>query len=268
MKMIRRQSRLSAVRQMYKGYLIDLDGTMFNGDGVIEGAVNFIDRLNKADIPYLFLTNNATRQPAEILEKFESMGFTTAEKHIYTSAAAMKSYLEGAFDTPSVYVIGTESFKKTLTDNGTIVLNEHAPDAVVMGLDTSITFDKILTACRLIQKGAQFLATNPDIKIKTAYGFSPGNGSFVKLVSEVTGVSPVITGKPNHYILTGALARLNMLKEEVAMIGDNYDTDIMAGINGGIDTIHVGTGVHSKPEVMSKRVPPVHTIDTLDEWQL
>ena len=253
---------------MYKGYLIDLDGTMFNGDKVIEGAVNFIDRLNKEGIPYLFLTNNATRQPSEILEKFESMRFTTAINHIYTSADAMKAYLQEAFDTPSVYIIGTESFKNTLMHDGTAVFNDYAPDAVVMGLDTSITFDKILTACRLIQNGAQFLATNSDIKIKTSYGFSPGNGSFVKLVSQVTGVNPVITGKPNSYILTGALARLGMLKEEVAMIGDNYDTDIMTGINGGIDTIHVGTGVHSKEEVMSKRVTPTYTINTLNDWKL
>lgn len=253
---------------MYKGYLIDLDGTMFNGDAVIDGAVDFIDRLNSAGIPYLFLTNNAARHPSEILRKFEAMGFTTTESHIYTSAAAMKTYLEHEFNTPSVYLIGTDSFRDTLTGDGSIMLNNTAPDAVVMGLDTSITFDKIMTACRLIQGGARFLATNPDIKIKTDFGFSPGNGSFVKLVSEVTGIEPLITGKPNHYILTGALERLRMMPGDVAMIGDNYDTDILTGINGGLDTIHVGTGVHSKEEVMNREVPPVHTVDTLFDWHL
>ncbi len=253
---------------MYKGYLIDLDGTMFNGAEVIDGAVNFIDRLNSLGIPYLFLTNNATRHPKEILQKFEEMGFQTTENHIYTSADAMKTYLEQEFKSPGVYLIGTDSFKKMLTEDGSVVLTETTPDAVVMGLDTSITFDKIITACRLIQEGARFLATNPDIKIKTSFGFSPGNGSFVKLVSEVTGVEPVITGKPNPYILEGALARLNMRPDEAAMIGDNYDTDILTGINGGMDTIHVGTGVHSKKEVMNKEIPPSHVIDTLNDWQL
>ncbi len=253
---------------MYKGYLIDLDGTMFNGNKVIDGAVNFIDRLNSSGIPYLFLTNNATRHPEEILQKFETMGFKTTVNHIYTSAAAMKSYLEQEFSSPGVYLVGTDSFKNTLTKDGSIVLTDTAPDAVVMGLDTSITFDKIITACRLIQEGARFLATNPDIKIKTDFGFSPGNGSFVKLVSEVTGVEPVITGKPNRYILDGALARLNLLPGEAAMIGDNYDTDILTGINGGLDTIHVGTGVHSKTEVMTKKIPPLHVIDTLYDWPL
>lgn len=253
---------------MYKGYLIDLDGTMFNGDAVIDGAVDFIDRLNTAGIPYLFLTNNATRRPSEILGKFVSMGFTTTENHIYTSAQAMKTYLEAEFDAPSVYLIGTDSFRDTLTEGGTITLNDSAPDAVVMGLDTSITFEKITTACRLIQTGARFLATNPDIKIKTDFGFSPGNGSFVKLISEVTGVEPLITGKPNRYILDGALKRLNMSADDVAMVGDNYDTDILTGINGGLDTIHVGTGVHTKREVMMKNVPPSHTVDTLLDWQL
>ena len=253
---------------MYKGYLIDLDGTMFNGTEVIDGAVNFVDRLNESGIPYLFLTNNATRHPDEILKKFETMGFQTTVNHIYTSAAAMKSYLKQEFKEPSVYLVGTESFKNSLTEDGGVVISNTSPDAVVMGLDTSITFDKIITACRLIQEGARFLATNPDIKIKTDFGFSPGNGSFVKLVSEVTGVEPVITGKPNRYILDGALARLNLLPGEAVMIGDNYDTDILTGINGGMDTIHVGTGVHSKEEVMNKEVPPTHVIDRLYDWQL
>ena len=253
---------------MYRGYLIDLDGTMFNGNAVIDGAVDFIDRLNNAGIPYLFLTNNATRQPAEILKKFESMGFTTAENRIYTSAMAMKAYLEREFNSPEIYLIGTESFKDTLIADGSIALNNTAPHAVVMGLDTSITFEKIVTACRLIQQGARFLATNPDIKIKTDYGFSPGNGSFVKLVSEVTGIEPLVTGKPNRYILSGALERLKLPAGDVAMVGDNYDTDIMTGINGGLNTIHVGTGVHSKEEVLNRKVPPAHTVATLFDWQL
>lgn len=84
----------------------------------------------------------------------------------------------------------------------------------------------------------------------------------------MTGIEPLITGKPNHYILTGALERLRMMPGDVAMIGDNYDTDILTGINGGLDTIHVGTGVHSKEEVMNREVPPVHTVDTLFDWHL
>lgn len=253
---------------MYKGYLIDLDGTMFNGDEVIEGAIDFIDRLNDSCIPYLFLTNNATRQPQEILKKFENMGFKTTVSHIYTSALAMKDYLEQEYNSPSVYLVGTDSFRKTLIDGSRITVNETEVDAVVMGLDTSVTYDKIIAACRLIQQGAQFLATNPDIKIKSSFGFSPGNGSFVKLVSEVTGVKPTIIGKPNHYILDGALSLLNMPANDVAMIGDNYDTDILTGINGGLNTIHVSTGVHSAEEVLKREVAPTYLVNNLDEWKL
>lgn len=253
---------------MYKGYLIDLDGTMFNGAEVIDGAVQFIDRLNNLCIPYLFLTNNATRHPQDILKKLELMGFQTTVDHIYTSAVAMRVYLEQEFKSPSIYLVGTDSFKNSLIEDGSVVLTEMSPDAVVMGLDTSINYDKIITACRLIQEGAQFLATNPDLKIKSNFGFSPGNGSFVKLVSDVTGAEPVITGKPYHYILEGALARLNLREDEVAVIGDNYDTDILMGISCGLDTIHVSTGVHSKEEVMNKEIQPSHVIKTLRDWQL
>lgn len=267
MRMIRRQSRHSAVTKMYKGYLIDLDGTMFNGSEVIDGAVDFIERLNEQEIPYLFLTNNATRHPEEIQKKMQAMGFTTSAARFYTSALAMKSYLHETFESPSVYVIGTDSFKANLFEDGRIIFNDQAPDAVVMGLDPSITFDKITTACQLIQEGAHFLATNPDIRIKTSFGFSPGNGSFVKLVSEVTGQQPVITGKPHSYILKGALQKLGISADETVMIGDNYDTDILTGINGGVDTIHVNTGVHTTAYVMNEEKKPVHTVESLADWQ-
>lgn len=268
MIMIRKRLTHSAATRMYKGYLIDLDGTMFNGDEVIDGAIDFIDRLNVSDIPYLFLTNNATRHPREILTKFERMGFKTEESRIYTSALAMRAYLEKEFNAPSIYLIGTDSFRETLTTGGQITASEAEVDAVVMGLDTGITYDKIITACRLIQQGALFLATNPDMKIKSAFGFSPGNGAFVKLISEVTGVAPTIIGKPNRYILDGALEKLNMDKSDVAVVGDNYDTDILTGINGGLDTIHVSTGVHLAEEVLTREIPPTHLIDTLYEWKL
>lgn len=268
MKMTRRQLMLLAANQMYKGYLIDLDGTMFNGDEVIDGAIDFIDRLNESGVPYLFLTNNATRQPHEMLAKFDHMGFKTKESRIYTSALAMKTYLEKNYNAPSVYLIGTDSFRETLTSGGRVTLSEADVDVVVMGLDTSVTYDKIITACRLIQQGARFLSTNPDMKIKSSYGFSPGNGAFVKLVSEVTGVEPTIIGKPNRYILDGALARLNLKADEVAMIGDNYDTDILTGINGGTATIHVNTGVHLSEEVLKRDLPPTHLINTLFDWKL
>lgn len=251
---------------MYKGYLIDLDGTMFNGDAVIDGAREFIDRLNEEKLPYLFLTNNATRSKNELLEKFDVMGFKTSAHHIYTSAMAMAKYIEEHYKAPKVFVIGTDSFKATLEE--VAELTDEAVDVVVMGLDPTITYDKIIQACRLIQNGAEFLATNPDQKIKSHFGFSPGNGAFVKLVSDVTGVAPTIIGKPEKYILEGALAELKLHKEDVAMIGDNYDTDILTGINGGVDTIHVNTGVHSTKDVRSRNKVPTHQIDNLNEWHL
>lgn len=251
---------------MYKGYLIDLDGTMFNGDEVIDGAIEFIERLNKLNVPYLFLTNNATRSKTQLLEKFKHMGFHTTADHIYTSAMAMATYISVNYESPTAYVIGTESFKETL--ESVVNLSEDEADIVVMGLDPTNTYDKIIQACRLIQNGADFLATNPDMKIKTDFGFSPGNGAFVKLISEVTGFKPTIIGKPEKYILEGAMAELNLGKDDVAMIGDNYDTDILTGINGGVDTIHVNTGVHSTEYVKKRESTPTHLLENLNDWQL
>lgn len=251
---------------MIKGYLIDLDGTMFNGNEVIDGAIDFVNRLNQANRPYLFLTNNATRNQSELLEKFERLGFSTSKEHIYTAAMAMADYIKENYKEPNVYVIGTNSFKETISHVAKVTSDKV--DLVVMGLDPDISYKKLVDAGVFIQEGAEFLATNPDIKIKSSQGFIAGNGAFVNLVSQVTGVAPTIIGKPEKYILEGALDRLSLTKDEVIMVGDNYDTDIMTGINGGVKTLHVNTGVHSTDYVEQQNPGPDYRIENLFDWQV
>ncbi|CAD2080054.1 putative hydrolase YutF [Jeotgalicoccus meleagridis] len=251
---------------MYKGYLIDLDGTMFNGDEVIEGAVDFINRLNAANIPYLFLTNNATRNRDQLLEKFHRLGFNTTEGHIYTAAMTMADYIDKRHKKANVYVVGTPSFKQTISTVANLA--DKDVDIVVMGLDPEISYQKLREAGHFIQNGAEFLATNPDIKIKSSEGFIPGNGAFVNLVSQVTGVKPTFVGKPEKYILEGALERLGLNKDEVVLVGDNYDTDILTGINGEVKTIHVNTGVHSTEYVSLQTKKPDHLVENLSEWKI
>lgn len=252
---------------MYKGYLIDLDGTMYNGETEIAGAKDFICRLNQAEIPYLFLTNNATKSQSEATEKLLRMGFEVSKEKMYTSSMATAEYLKTNHPEQSVYVVGTDSLKNQITKNGLSVVEDNA-DIVVMGLDPDVTYEKLKKASFQVSGGAVFIATNMDRKFPTEFGFAPANGSLVRVVMETTGKAPLVIGKPERYILDGALKRLNMDKETVAMIGDNYETDILTGINGGMDTIHVNTGVTSAKEVTEKSLKPKYMINNLTEWSV
>lgn len=250
----------------YKGYLIDLDGTMYNGSNLIPGARDFIDRLNRHDIPYMFLTNNATKSRQEATQKLIDMEFDVSPDTMYTSSMATAEYLTSNHPGQDVYVIGTDSLKTAVQEAGMKLASDA--DVVVMGLDTDITYDKLSTAAILVADGAAFISTNPDKKFPTGEGLVPGNGAIVQSVIETTGKKPVEIGKPHHFILDGAIHALRLHKKDVAMIGDNYETDIMTGINGAIDTIHVNTGVTTKDEVSDKDIQPTYSIENLTEWSV
>lgn len=252
---------------MYKGYLIDLDGTMFNGDDRIEGAKDFVERLNQLEIPYVFVTNSGERSREETLEKFLHHDIETSVEHIYTAAMACADYVKAHSKTGRVYVIGSDSFKETIKTRGLTVTDEDV-EAVLFSYPKNIDYRQYAKAVQLVVAGAKFIMTNPDKVIRHKDTYLPGNGAFASVVLTATDVEPIVVGKPNAYILEGALNLLNLSKDEVAMIGDNYDTDIMTGINGGLDTIHVNTGVHSTESVKEKEVPPTHTVENLNDWKL
>nr|WP_232297338.1 HAD hydrolase-like protein [Gemella asaccharolytica] len=137
--------------------------------------------------------------------------------------------------------------------------------SVVVGLDRKLTYDKVKEACFAIREGAKFIGTNPDKLIPTEEGMSPSNGGQIKYLEYATDIKATIIGKPNKEIMTLAIDKFNYKREDVVMIGDNYETDIMSGINSNIDTIHVQTGVTSKEEVLKKKIKPTYTIKNLKE---
>lgn len=251
----------------YEGYLIDLDGTMYNGSELIETARDFVTELNRKGIPYVFLTNNATKSQEEAVQKLLDMGVETSARHMYTSAMATAAYIRAHHRDASAYVIGTSSLKGLMEDAG-ITLTAEDADLVIMGLDPEVDYEKLKRASLLIGAGAAFIATNPDKRFPTEEGIIPGSGAIQQAVTAATGVEPLTIGKPNAFILDGALTLLGLGKDEVALIGDNYDTDILTGINGGIDTIHVNTGVSPVEEVLKKDVLPTHIINNLSEWSI
>ncbi|PHD76425.1 TIGR01457 family HAD-type hydrolase [Bacillus sp. AFS043905] len=250
----------------YKGYLIDLDGTMYRGTEQIAEAAGFINDLRKRDIPYLFVTNNSSRTPAQVADKLRSIGISTEDDQVFTTSMATANYIAEQKKGATVYVVGEEGIIEALKEKGMKLVEEH-PDYLVMGIDRGINYEKLSKACLAVRNGAVFISTNGDIAIPTEQGLLPGNGSLTSVVSVSTQVQPIFIGKPESVIVEQALRVLGVPKEETIMVGDNFDTDILAGINAGIDTLLVHTGVTTKERLKQYKEQPTHVVDTLDLWR-
>lgn len=247
----------------YKGYLIDLDGTMYKGTEVIEGAIEFIDYLNANKKDYLFVTNNSSKTPVEVADKLNAMGFHTSSSHVITSAMATAGFISEESPKATVYMIGGNGLKTALIKAGLEVRDDIDVDYVVIGLDVEITYEKLSMACLAVRNGAKFISTNKDVSIPSERGFLPGNGSLTSVISVSTGQTPTFIGKPEPIIMEQAIEKIKLNKEDCVMIGDLYDTDILAGINSQIDTLHVQTGVTTLDEINKKVVRPNYSIPNL-----
>ncbi|MBB5173544.1 TIGR01457 family HAD-type hydrolase [Texcoconibacillus texcoconensis] len=249
----------------YDGYLLDLDGTMYRGEERIEAASRFVKRLVEAEKPYLFVTNNSTKTPEQVAKKLKEMDIPATKDHVFTTSMATAEYIQKKMKQASVNMIGEEGLRVALEGKGFTLAEEDA-DYVVVGLDRSINYEKLATACLAVRNGATFLSTNGDIAIPTERGLLPGNGSITSVVTVSTGVEPTFIGKPESIIVDQALDVLGTSKEHTVMVGDNYDTDILAGINAGLDTVIVHTGVTTKEQLVTKERQPIASIDSLDDW--
>lgn len=250
----------------YKGYLIDLDGTMYKGTEKIEAASRFVHELKNRNIPYLFVTNNSSRTPDQVAAKLTEFDIPTEPKQVFTTSQATANYIYEQKPDASVYVIGEDGIREALTERG-FTFEDEKPDYVVTGIDRQITYEKLGKACLAVRAGAKFVSTNADIALPTERGFMPGNGSLTAVVSVSTGVQPTFIGKPERIIMEQALEALGVKKEETIMVGDFYDTDIMAGMNAGIDTLLVLTGVTTREQLKNVEKQPTYVIDSLDDWE-
>ncbi|WP_106192676.1 TIGR01457 family HAD-type hydrolase [Alkalibacterium olivapovliticus] len=251
----------------YKGYLIDLDGTMYKGKEPIKEAPHFIDYLKKNQVPYLFLTNNSTSSPDEVAVKLKAQFNIPAEaSDVYTSSLATAEYVR-QLEGDRVFVIGEKGLIEALEAAGCTIVEEDI-DHVVVGLDTELTYAKCERASLAIQEGASFIATNKDTNLPNEKGLVPGAGSIVALIEKSTRVQPTFIGKPESFIMESALNKLGLDRTEVLMVGDNYETDILAGIDNGIDTLLVLTGFTSKEDLKNVTSQPTYIVDTLADWRV
>ncbi|MDD6432499.1 MAG: TIGR01457 family HAD-type hydrolase [Lactobacillaceae bacterium] len=253
----------------YQGYFIDLDGTTYKGTKRIPAAARFIKRLQNADKTVLFVTNNSTRTPEFVANNLrENHQINVTADNVYTTALATADYLDKvAGDRRQVYVVGESGLRKALEQRH-FHLTDQQPDYVVVGLDSQVTYAKLETAVLLIRAGATFIGTNADSNLPNERGMVPGAGSLVKLVEYATQQKPIMIGKPEAKIMKMALEKAGLTRDQVVMVGDNYNTDIRAAINTGMDSLLVYTGLSTPEQVAKIAVQPTHTVKSLDEWKI
>ncbi|WP_042476111.1 TIGR01457 family HAD-type hydrolase [Bacillus ndiopicus] len=251
----------------YKAYCFDLDGTVYRGNQGIESAIAFIHKLQREGIEPFYVTNNSSKTPIQLQQKLATLGIDAPTDHIYSSASVTATYISEKFPQQKVQLIGSDGIQEALESQGIHITDEADAKVFVMGIDREVNYSKLANACLAVQKGAHLIGTNEDIKFPSEQGFVPGNGSFVKLVASVAGVEPVFIGKPSPIILEAIASAHHYCKNDMVMIGDNYQTDILCGIRFGCDTIHVNTGVTSTEQVLLQKDQPTYCLRSLDEWQ-
>ena len=225
-----------------QGYISDMDGVIYHGNCILPGVKEFVDWLYKEDKPFLFLTNSRERSPLELRQKLSRMGLDVDESHFYTSALATAKFLAEQAPGCSAYVIGAPGLVNALYDAG-ITMNDVNPDYVVVGETDSYNYNMIIKAVQLINKGARLVGTNPDMTGPSEMGIIPACQALVAPISLATGKTPYFVGKPNPLMMRTGLKMLNVHSADAVMIGDRMDTDIVAGMESGLMTALVLSGV-------------------------
>jgi NagD protein len=230
-----------------ESWLMDMDGVLVHEEQAIPGADRFIATLRDNDRPFLVLTNNSIYTRRDLAARLAASGLDIPEDAIWTSALATAGFLADQRPHGSAFVIGEAGLTTALHEAG-YTMTERDPDYVILGETRTYSFERITRAIRLVHNGARFIATNPDTTGPSMEGPLPATGSVAALISRATGVEPYFVGKPNPLMMRSALNAIGAHSETTAMIGDRMDTDIVAGLEAGLHTILVLTGVTSREE--------------------
>src|SRR6266511_1848160 len=243
-------------------FLIDMDGVLVHEDDLIPGADRFIKALGEAELPFLVLTNNSILTPRDFAARLARTGIDLPSESIWTSALATAQFLDWQRPGGTAHVVGEAGLTTALHDVG-YVLSDVDPDYVVLGETRTYSFEAITRAIRLIRAGARFIATNPDPIGPSPTGPLPATGSVAALISRATGRDPYFVGKPNPLMMRSALRALDAHSEATAIIGDRMDTDVVAGLEAGLETILVLSGVSTREEANSFPYRPNRIVDSV-----
>ncbi len=242
------------------GFLCDMDGVIYHGNRLLDGVKEFVEWLYRENKKFLFLTNSSERSPKELHQKLARMGLSVGEEHFYTSALATAKFIKRQSPGCTAYVIGAPGLVNALYEAG-ITMNDVDPDYVIVGETSTYNFETMTQAVKYVRAGARLVATNPDITGPTETGIAPACRALVAPIELATGKNAYFVGKPNPLMMRTGLKLLGVHSEEAAMIGDRMDTDMVAGMESGLDTVLVLSGVTSRKEVDLYPYRPRHILN-------
>jgi len=242
------------------GFIIDMDGVLYHGNKLLPGVIEFVEWLKNEDKKFLFLTNSSARSPRELREKLFRFGIEVIEERFYTSGLATASFLDSQKPGGSAYVIGESGLIHALYNVG-YSMNEVNPDYVVISETRDYNYDKIEHAVNLVLNGSKLIGTNPDVSGPVEKGIAPATKALISPVEIATGKKAYFIGKPNPYIMRHAISTIDCHSAESIIIGDRMDTDIIAGIESGIDTLLVLSGITHKEEIGKYAYRPTFILD-------
>ena len=243
-------------------WLTDMDGVLVHEEHAIPGSSEFISALQEAGRPFLVLTNNSIYTARDLHARLAASGIDVPERSIWTSALATAQFLDEQRPNGTAFVIGEAGLTTALHEIG-YIMTERNPDFVVLGETRTYSFEAITKAIRLVDRGARFIATNPDTSGPSPEGRLPATGSVAALIQAATGRSPYYVGKPNPLMMRSALNQIQAHSETTIMIGDRMDTDIISGLEAGLRTILVLTGSTSRDEVETFPYQPTGVVDSV-----
>jgi NagD protein len=241
---------------------MDMDGVLVHEDHLVPGADKFLAELQESGTPFVVLTNNSIRTPRDLRARLVQTGLDIPERSIWTSALATATFLANQRPEGSAYVVGESGLTTALHDIG-YVLTDKDPDYVVLGETRTYSFEAITTAIRLVERGARFIATNPDATGPSREGSLPATGSVAALITRATGREPYYVGKPNPLMMRSALRAIGAHSENTLMIGDRMDTDVVSGLEAGLQTILVLTGISTRESVEMFPYRPTLVLDSV-----
>ncbi|WBM79188.1 HAD-IIA family hydrolase [Cryobacterium breve] len=245
-------------------WLTDMDGVQVHENSPLPGAAELLQQWSDAGTPFLVLTNNSIFTPRDLSARLRASGLNVPEERIWTSALATADFLKSQMPGGTAFVIGEVGLTTALHEAG-FIMTETNPDYVVVGETRNYSFEAITKAIRLLLAGARFIATNPDATGPSADGPMPATGAIAALISKATGMEPYVVGKPNPMMFRSAMNKIGAHSENTAMIGDRMDTDIVAGIEAGLYTLLVMTGISDEAEVSRYPFRPDEIISGVDK---
>ncbi|MGD8456474.1 MAG: HAD-IIA family hydrolase [Anaerolineales bacterium] len=247
-----------------KCFLFDMDGTIYLGDRLLPGVQGFLRNLDENQMPYYFLTNNSSRSRSDYTKKLYQLGLHVPAEKIFSSGEATAIYLKKQKTAARVYLVGTPSLESEFIDHG-FLLVQDAPDFIVLGFDTTLTYQKLWKLCDFVRAGIPYIATHPDINCPTETGLMPDIGAVIAFVETATGRNPdVIVGKPHPPIIEAIVEKTGCRIEQLTMVGDRLYTDIAMGASG-ITTVLVLSGETKESDLHNAEYRPDYVVMNVGE---